>query len=174
MGFWNKGSFVAIATAIFCVLFIVFFYAMKSSMIEKYKEANNESPAIRKYMQNSADKMQVYMTKYGAAAFLPLALFSLIVGYIALLVLKTLLKGKHYVAPLSAIIGIVPTFYFGLNLMFVEERNTAIGNGVIFFTGYPAFYASLLVLLLCAALLSFGDRNSEHHKEHKHGGKHEN
>jgi hypothetical protein len=141
-------------------------------MIEKYQEANDASPAVRNYMQNTASKMQAYMTKYGAAAFLPLALFALAIGYISLFVMRRFLKGG-YIVPLSAIVGMIPILYFGFNLMFIEKRNTAIGNGIIFFTGYPVFYASLIVIAACTALL-FVKKSKSSKSHHKGGGKNEN
>lgn len=149
---YNGIGILFIAVIIFFALLFLISSLGSDKALQQYEDANTESAAISNFMSGSAEKTKEVIFKYKVMIFAGIAAITLFTLLVLFGIAKaTGLLSKIGLPPFLSI----PFFFwllFGINMVFVEKRNTAIINGVIFFIGYPLMYSSALMVLGCIGL----------------------
>jgi hypothetical protein len=152
--FCLRPVFLLVLFLLFTAIIAVSFQLYKDNAAKGYALANQESPAIRNY--GSPQKPLDVFMKYGLYMAIALGLIALALSYLlyGIAALFGFSKAKYSVLVVSLIsYGLLLTL--GTELSYLENRNTTVGNAIIFFIGHPLFYASLAIVIITVAALSF-------------------
>lgn len=155
---FQRPVFLFLSFLIFCALFVVIFYLGKESSIANYNAANNAVPSIRNFGVDS--KLTDIFVKFGALFGIGLGILMLLSLYIWYGIAAIFRLTKHkIIVPVIMIIVYGFWFLVGLKLAFFENGYTTWANAIIYFTGRPLFYSTLILILGAAVLLFFSCRH---------------
>jgi hypothetical protein len=157
---FQRPVFLFLSFLIFCVLFVVIFYIGKESAITNYNTANNAVPSIRNFGVDS--KLTDIFVKFGALFGIGLGILMLLSLYIWYGIAAIFRLTKHRIT-VSIIMLLVYGFWFlfGLKLAFFENGFTTWANGIIYFTGRPLFYSTLIMVICAVGLLFLSCKKKE-------------
>ena len=133
---------------VFSISFAITFSMNKKAGSEEYDKSNNASLAIRNYGMGSADKIESIFLKYGIFIGVGLGIIIMALTYFiyGILALIKLTKFKLTTLILS-LFSFGFLLVFGIELVFFENRYTALGNAAISFIGYPLMYTSIITVI---------------------------
>ena len=160
--FFSGPLLIFLSFIVFCAIFLAIFYIGKSSAINNYSSANSAVPSIRNF--GADPKIEDIFTNFGAFFGIGLGIIMLISLFFWYGIAALFRLTKHRViAPI--ILFLVYGFWFliGLKLAFFEKGYTTWANGIIFFTGRPLFYSTLIIIIIAVLLLfiPLGKRGSK-------------
>ncbi len=138
----------------FVAAYVAYFYLYRLDLQVDYLQATNEVPSLRYFGSNAIDRMMNISESWGALAGLAVGLLSFVVSMILFGLLKAIKVAKiawtHAIAMLL-VYGV--WLAFAVELIYFENRYSAIAIGVIMFVGRPLLVASVFALLLVVVLL---------------------
>lgn len=158
--FFLSPKVLPLGCILFGIIYALIFYFQHQSTSLAYQAANNAVPSIVMYgsetvlsIQNLSDAYGLYFGGAMAALYL---IVLLIAWFIAAIFRITRLKsGMMWVM----ILGTLPLFLLGLDIVFFTTGYTAITNGIKFFIGIPLFYSSAAMIVLAFLFMFTGNKN---------------
>lgn len=133
----------------FAVIFTAFFLLKKVGLEKEFLAAAMKVPSIRNF--NSGGPMQAMkiINTYGALAGVALGLVSFLASLILLGILKAIRLSKFSLAHMLVLFLVYGAYLaLGIELIHYEVRYTVMAIAVIFFVGFPLYYASVTTLVL--------------------------
>ncbi len=148
VSFYCRKGALSVVLILFVILFAVVFFYNKTAAEESYNQANQASPAIRNYM-TSTEEVKSVISKYGIIIGLIFAIISYVLVKVLQFILGIMNLDKLKIVNLLVLLCFSAILLaFGIQLAFLESRFTPIGNGVIFYVGYPLFYSALIMTIV--------------------------
>ncbi|MFH1046714.1 MAG: hypothetical protein V1738_00260 [Patescibacteria group bacterium] len=139
--------------AAFAASYAAFFYLYRLELQLDFAQAVAQVPSLRNFGSSAIDKVPSIAGTWGAVVGVGLGLISLLVSLVLLGLLKLTKLARfawaHVIALLVAYGG---WLIFGIELLYFENRFSAIAIGIIFFVGRPMYIAAIVTLVVLALL----------------------
>lgn len=160
---------------LFAAVFAVVFLLNKNELTEKFLEAAQKVPSIRNFGASALEETPRIFGTYGALAGLALGLVAYISSLLLYGFLKLIRLAKFNLANMLLLFLVYGAYLaLAIELLYYEERFSALAIGIIFYIGYPLLYASgitlgLIFLIYMTAMIRnlFKNRKPESEKEEK-------
>ena len=132
------------------VIFYTFFYYFEKTTLEKeFLTATSLVPSIRNYGSSGVSQMQNIFHTWGLFIGLGFGLISWFVSLILFGLLKIVRLAKYSWTHLIMLLIVYSAYFaFATELLYYENRFSAMAISIIFFVGYPLYYASIAALVL--------------------------
>lgn len=143
--FLHGPSVVLVVAVLFFAVFAAAFVVTKESNLKAMAAANDAKLGIRNFLAGSGEKTVSIINSWWWALAIGLS----VLGFVASLIGKAAvaLANKKLANGVGLVLGFGVLLALALNIVFVEGRNTAIFNAIIFLIGYPLLYASVVAVI---------------------------
>jgi hypothetical protein len=128
------------------------FYLYKVDLQLEFLQSADEVPSIRSFGSNAVSQMQEVALSWGALAGIGIGLLAFVGSLILLGIVKAAkLSGRAWAHVVALVLAYGLWLAFAIELLYFENRFSAIAIGIIVFVGRPLYVAAISALLAAAA-----------------------